>query len=63
MATESNPPGSEEMMINVVGERVALGPLPEDLFRLYGRWLTTSVPSGCRGRGGCCDRFAARKTA
>ena len=39
MATESNPPGSEEPILNVVGERVALGPLREDLLPLYGRWI------------------------
>ena len=37
MATESNPPGSEEPILIVVGERVALGPLGEDLLPLYGR--------------------------
>jgi hypothetical protein len=39
MATESNPPGSEEPILNVLGERVALGPLREDLLPLYGRWI------------------------
>jgi len=39
MATESKPPGSEEPILNVVGERVALGPLREDLLPLYGRWI------------------------
>ncbi len=39
MATESNAPGSEEPILNVVGERVALGPLREDLLPLYGRWI------------------------
>ena len=34
----SNPPGSEEPVLNVVGELVALGPLREDLLPLYARW-------------------------
>lgn len=39
MATESNLPSSETPILNVVGERVALGPLREDLLPLYGRWI------------------------
>jgi hypothetical protein len=39
MATGSNPPSSETPILNVVGERVALGPLREDLLPLYGRWI------------------------
>jgi hypothetical protein len=49
MATESKPPGSEEPILNVVGERVALGPLREDLLPLYGRWINASAPSACSG--------------
>ncbi len=39
MAKESNPPSSEQPVLNVVGERVALGPLREDLLPAYGRWI------------------------
>ena len=39
MATENNPPSSEPPVLNVVGERVALGPLRADLLPLYGRWI------------------------
>ena len=39
MATESNLPGSEEPILNIVGERVALGPLRKELLPLYGRWI------------------------
>lgn len=39
MGTGSNPPGSEEPVLNVVGERVALGPLRAELLPLYGRWI------------------------
>jgi diamine N-acetyltransferase len=35
----SNPPGSEQPVLNIVGERVALGPLREDLLPVYGRWI------------------------
>ena len=38
MATESKPPAREGPILNVVGERVALGPLREELLPLYGRW-------------------------
>jgi RimJ/RimL family protein N-acetyltransferase len=34
----SNPLGSEEAVLNIVGERVALGPLRKDLVPLFGRW-------------------------
>ena len=62
MATESNPPSSEPPVLNVVGERVALGPLRADLLPLYGRWINDhrnrSASFGimigepeCRGRG------------
>jgi len=53
MATESNPPSSEQPVLNVVGERVALGPLRADLLPLYGRWINdfgtirmTGLPPG-----------------
>ena len=39
MATKRNPPGSEQPVLNVVGERVTLGPLRADLLPLYGRWI------------------------
>ena len=39
MRTGSNPSGSEEPVLNIAGERVALGPLREDLLPLYGRWI------------------------
>jgi diamine N-acetyltransferase len=39
MAMGSNPPGSEQPVLNVVGELVALGPLRADLLPLYGRWI------------------------
>ena len=39
MATGSNPPSSEQPVLNIVGERVALGPLREDLLPVYGRWI------------------------
>ena len=39
MATGDNPPSSEQPVLNVVGELVALGPLRADLLPLYGRWI------------------------
>jgi len=33
------PQGSEEPVLNIAGERVALGPLRADLLPLYGRWI------------------------
>jgi RimJ/RimL family protein N-acetyltransferase len=33
------PQGSEGPVLNIVGERVALGPLLADLLPLYGRWI------------------------
>ena len=39
MATGSNPPGSEQPVLNIVGERVALGPLREELLPVYERWI------------------------
>ena len=39
MGTGSNPPGSEGPVLNVVGERVAVGPLRAELLPLYGRWI------------------------
>jgi hypothetical protein len=39
MGTGSNPPGSEEPVLNIAGERVALGPLRAELSPLYGRWI------------------------
>jgi RimJ/RimL family protein N-acetyltransferase len=39
MRTGSNPPGSEEPVLNIAGERVALGPLRAELLPLYGRWI------------------------
>jgi hypothetical protein len=35
----AKPPSSEAPLLNVVGERVALGPLREDLLPVYGRWI------------------------
>jgi len=47
------PQGSEEPVLNIAGERVALGPLRADLLPLYGRWINdfgtirvTNPPSG-----------------
>lgn len=39
MVKGNKPRNSEEVALNVVGERVALGPLREDLLPLYGRWV------------------------
>ena len=39
MGTGSNPPGSEGPVLNIVGERVALGPLRAELLPLYERWI------------------------
>ena len=39
MGTGSNPPGSEGPALNILGERVALGPLRAELLPLYGRWI------------------------
>lgn len=39
MATGSGPPGSETPILNVVGERVAPGPLRRDLLPVYERWI------------------------
>jgi diamine N-acetyltransferase len=39
MGREGKPAGSEAPVLNVVGDRVALGPLREDLLALYGRWI------------------------
>ena len=36
---ESSPESSEAPVLNVVGERVALGPLRRDLLPLYTRWI------------------------
>jgi hypothetical protein len=33
------PQGSEDPIPNIVGERVALGPLRMDLLRLYSPWI------------------------
>ncbi|QIN82542.1 GNAT family N-acetyltransferase [Rubrobacter tropicus] len=35
----SKPQPSAEVALNIVGERVALGPLREELLPLYGRWI------------------------
>lgn len=35
----SRPRRSEEVVLNIFGKRVALGPLREDLLPLYGRWI------------------------
>ena len=39
MAKESNLPNSGQPVLNVVGERVALGPLRADLLPVYERWI------------------------
>ena len=39
MAKESKPQSNETPVLNIVGERVALGPLRKDLLPLYGRWI------------------------
>ena len=53
MATGNETPSSETPILNVVGERVSLGPLRADLLPLYGRWINdfgtirmTGLPPG-----------------
>lgn len=40
---ESRPQRSEEAALDIVGERVALGPLREDLPPICGRWINDLV--------------------
>src|SRR3712207_3748365 len=49
MGKEGKPPVSGAPVLNVVGERVALGPLRRDLLPLYGRWINDFSTIRMRG--------------